>query len=98
MAPLLQKSKCSIFQNIFKYMIFQRCQKALIWSKGLCYIVTNCSEDSTSQERVVVNIMYVIQHTHANSISLSFSEKLGLDIPNLAFEPAHKKMVVPVPI
>ena len=31
----LQKSKCSIFHNIFKYMIFQRCEKALLWSKGL---------------------------------------------------------------
>ena len=31
----LQKSKCSIFHNIFKYMIFQRSQKALLWSKGL---------------------------------------------------------------
>ena len=31
MEHLLQKSKCSIFQNIFKYMIFQ---KALLWSKG----------------------------------------------------------------
>ena len=29
------KSKCSIFHNIFKYMIFQRRQKALLWSKGL---------------------------------------------------------------
>ena len=35
MAYLLQKSKCSIFHNIFKYMIFQRRQKALLWSKGL---------------------------------------------------------------
>ena len=35
MEHLLQKSKCSIFHNIFKYMIFQRCQKALLWSKGL---------------------------------------------------------------
>ena len=32
MEHLLQKSKCSIFHNIFKYMIFQR---ALLWSKGL---------------------------------------------------------------
>ena len=28
-------SKCSIFHNILKYMIFQRHQKALLWSKGL---------------------------------------------------------------
>ena len=34
MEHLLQKSKCSIFHNIFKY-IFQRHQKALLWSKGL---------------------------------------------------------------
>ena len=31
----VQKSKCSIFNNIFKHMIFQRRQKALLWSKGL---------------------------------------------------------------
>ena len=36
MEHLLFWSKCSIFHNIFKYMIFQRHQfKALIWSKGL---------------------------------------------------------------
>ena len=33
MEHLLQKSKCFIFHNIFKYMIFQRCQKALLWGK-----------------------------------------------------------------
>ena len=32
LAPM---SKCSTFYNIFKYMIFQRHQKALLWSKGL---------------------------------------------------------------
>ena len=39
---LLQKSKCSIFHFIFKYMIFQRRQKAILWSKGLnlCLLVT----------------------------------------------------------
>ena len=26
-------NKCSIFHNIFNYMIFQRRQKALLWSK-----------------------------------------------------------------
>ena len=35
MKHLLQKSKCSLFHNIFKYMIFQRRQKALLWSNGL---------------------------------------------------------------
>ena len=39
MEHLLQKSKCSIFHYIFKYMIFQRRQKALLWSKGLFIIV-----------------------------------------------------------
>ena len=32
---LLQRSKHSIFHNIFKYFVFQRHQKALSWSKGL---------------------------------------------------------------
>ena len=31
-------SKYSILHNIFKYMIFQRRQKALLWSKGLKYL------------------------------------------------------------
>ena len=35
MEHLLQKSKWSIFHNIFWYMIFQRRQKVLLWSKGL---------------------------------------------------------------
>ena len=35
MEHLLQKSKCSIFLNIFKYMISQRIKKALLWSKVL---------------------------------------------------------------
>ena len=41
MEHLFQKSKCSIFHNIFKYMIFQRLQKALIWSKGLIAHIEN---------------------------------------------------------
>ena len=35
MKHLLQKSKCSIFHNIFTNMIFQRRQKELLWCKGL---------------------------------------------------------------
>ena len=34
MEHLLQKSKCSIFHNNFKCMIFQMPQKALLWSRG----------------------------------------------------------------
>ena len=34
MEHLLQKSKSSILNNIFKYVIFQMQQKALSWSKG----------------------------------------------------------------
>ena len=29
------KEQCSIYHNIFKYMIIQRRQKALLWSEGL---------------------------------------------------------------
>ena len=31
----LTKSKCSIFHNTFEYVIFQRHQKALLWSKAI---------------------------------------------------------------
>ena len=46
MEHLLQKSKCSMFHNIFKYVIFQRCQKALLWSKGitLCLPVSSAAD------------------------------------------------------
>ena len=39
MEHLLLKSKCSIFHNIFKYLIFQRHQKALLWNKELTYCI-----------------------------------------------------------
>ena len=39
MEHLLQKSKCSIFHNIFIHMIFQRCQKALLWSKWVEWLI-----------------------------------------------------------
>ena len=35
MEHLLGMSKCSIFHNIFKCMIFQRRQQPLLWGKGL---------------------------------------------------------------
>ena len=35
MEHLLQWSKCSIFHNVSKYIVFQRCQKKLSWIKGL---------------------------------------------------------------
>ena len=40
MEHLLQMSKCSIFHNIIKlYMIFQRPQIVLLWSKGLAIVL-----------------------------------------------------------
>ena len=49
MEHLLQKSKCHIFHNIFKYMIFQKRQKALVWSKRLSLIwVQTASKDKES--------------------------------------------------
>ena len=42
MENLLQKRKCSIFHNNFKYMIFQRRQKSFIWSKGWSEFLLLC--------------------------------------------------------
>ena len=39
MEHLLQWTKCSIFHDIFKSLVFQRRQKALSWSKGLSTLV-----------------------------------------------------------
>ena len=57
-------SKCSIFYNIFKYMIFQRRQKGLLWSKRLtllppiffsenvvCFMYTCCIYSSALKTR-----------------------------------------------
>ena len=39
MEHLLQWSKCSIFHNISKDIVFQRCQKALSWSNWLTFVL-----------------------------------------------------------
>ena len=39
MDHLLLSSTYAIFHNIFKNLVFQRCQKALLWSKGLVNVV-----------------------------------------------------------
>ena len=44
MEHLLHRSKRSIFNNILKYVVFQRHQKALFWSKGLNDLTENKSE------------------------------------------------------
>ena len=45
MEHLLQKSKCSIFHNSFKYIIFQRRQKALLWSNSLITLICLPTEE-----------------------------------------------------
>ena len=46
MEHLFQKSKCSIFHNIFEYMMFQN---ALLWSKGLnIWLIEFCSNQIDS--------------------------------------------------
>ena len=45
-------SKCSIFHTIFKYMIFQRPQEALSWSKGL----TGCLLYDEEIINIVLNV------------------------------------------
>ena len=52
MEHLLQKSKCSIFHNIFKYMIVQRCQKKLLRSEGLTESSDSVRSVNTGIERV----------------------------------------------
>ena len=59
------KSKCSIFNNIFKYVIFQRPQKVLLWSKLVkVYKGNNVMLITTSQKPI---------HLHDNVLSLTYS-------------------------
>ena len=56
MEHLFQKSQCSICHNIYKYMIFQRRQKALLWSNGFnAYIsVYNITDKGQIKSRLKV--------------------------------------------
>ena len=56
MEHLLQKSKCSIFHNIFKYMIFQRCQNAWLWSKGLMDTLTDSLDPVLQKIKMILEM------------------------------------------
>ena len=68
MEHLLFLSKCSIFHNIFKYVIFQRRQKALMWSKGLSRI-----EYSSVKDLAVVVLFLLIKQLLTNVVVWYFS-------------------------
>ena len=72
MEHLLQ-SKCTIFHNIFKYMIFQRLQKVLLWRKGLNVFVaeTQLAETLIRVHTVSVKISFW-QTISAENIFRSF--------------------------
>ena len=53
---MLHKSKCSIFHNIFKYMIFHGRQKVLLWSKGL--MLTDIEQEITREKQKVVHSVF----------------------------------------
>ena len=59
------KEKCSIFHNIVKYMIFQRHQTALLWSRGL----STCNQNmyKLSDEKIITILCFYV-----------FIKKLGL--------------------
>ena len=70
MEHLRPKSKCSIFHDIFKYMIFRRRQKALSWSKGL---IKHAADINGQQLQGIFNPMYTNEFTH-----LFYGINLGL--------------------
>ena len=57
MEHLLNMSKCSIFHNIFKYMIFPKRQKALLWGKGL---KGNSKKTFTAADAVVSKVVPLV--------------------------------------
>ena len=74
MEHLHQKSKCSIFYNIFKYMIFQRRQKALLWGKGLTLqLVIVCTLFKVDMVfGKVTGLIRLVQPSHFTFPSLPF--------------------------
>ena len=65
MEHLLQRSKHSIFHNIFKYVVFQRHQKALLWSKGLI------SNFTTLLPKQSPNLSGIYMVHHSTKVGLS---------------------------
>ena len=58
MEHLLQKSKCSI-SHIFKNMIFQRRQKALLWGKELIIANFNVNDYSLFAGHVILHVFTI---------------------------------------
>ena len=83
MEHLLQKSKCFIFHNIFKYMIFQRRQKALLWSKGLKYGINDCLMNVCIV--YAIRIFLVDINMYHKNISFFFSSNQGLNYKRIYF-------------
>ena len=84
MEHLLQKSKCSIFHNIFKYMIFQRRQKVLLWSKGLRFEERGVLHQDNLHPLTCIKIYYSVVLPKAlygceNWFDLTESELLSLE-------------------
>ena len=69
-------SKCSILHNIFKYMIFHRRQKALLWSKGLTLFILMDFPIQINTIRMELSIIY-FKGSH-----VEISKYLCTDIPD----------------
>ena len=78
----LQRSKRSIFHNIFKCVVFQRRQKALLWSKGLQQMICDF---------LYKNVMSTLDPSAENKESMTEAlvaeglvdlRKMGLGAPN----------------
>ena len=92
MEHLLQKSKCSIFHNIFKYMTFQKCQMSLLWSKGL--IVMRNIECCDQNSLIVRNLgFWGLGPGNAQQI-LAFILKLCIMFSHYIFKKVNNKDMI----
>ena len=78
MEHLLQKSKCSIFHIIFKYIIFQRRHKAFLWSNGLKELLFTHSSDCWVILHAFCRLL--IFFAKLNFLKCSFRNKILSDI------------------
>ena len=75
MEHLLEMSKCTIFHNIFKYMIFQRPQNAILWSKWLINFYLFILDDETvyiHKERIGHRRVFRDFHSCMDNIKIDY--------------------------
>ena len=75
----IMENKCPTFHIIFKYIVFQRLQKALSWSKGL-----KCAADDSSVHiQVALDSEVIKLFSCLTQLSMKFIMIINVKMPTI---------------